>query len=139
MTSSSSRSRIQACCRRTNGWRLRSPSNRNCASSRKATSHLERMGMSPGGSDSYLRSVTWKARGRLLSSRGARPRFGQPTDVVVCLRVTTEQREKLQEAAARNQTTVADLLRDAVDSYVADFSDEPMFQARSSDQCHATQ
>jgi hypothetical protein len=63
-----------------------------------------------------------------LTHRGAKPRFGSTADVVVCLRVTPEQREKLQEVAARNLTTVADLLRDAVDSYVADFSDEPMFR-----------
>lgn len=65
-----------------------------------------------------------------MSTRGARPRFGQATDATVCLRVTSDQRVKLQEAARRNKTTVADLLRDAVDSYVADFSDEPMFDAR---------
>jgi hypothetical protein len=65
-----------------------------------------------------------------MPSRGARPRFGQLADAVVCFRVTPEQRVKLQEVAARNRTTVADLLREAVDNYVADFSDEPMFQDR---------
>ena len=66
-----------------------------------------------------------------MPSRGARPRFGQATDTKVYLRVTKDQRQKLREAAERNKTTVADLLREAVDSYVADFSDEPMFQTRS--------
>lgn len=65
-----------------------------------------------------------------MSSRGARPRFGQATDATVCLRVTSDQRVKLQEAAKRNGTTVADLLREAVDDCVADFSDEPVFRAK---------
>jgi hypothetical protein len=63
-----------------------------------------------------------------MSTRGARPRFGQATDTTVCLRVTSDQRVKLREAAKRNGTTVADLLREAVDDCVSDFSDEPVFR-----------
>jgi hypothetical protein len=65
-----------------------------------------------------------------MSKRGRKPKFGEAAECRMWVRVTPRQHTRLQEAARLNLTTVADLVRDAVDSYVADFSDEPMFDGR---------
>jgi hypothetical protein len=63
-----------------------------------------------------------------MQKRGPKPKFGERADAVFTVRVTQEQRAKLLAAAETNLVTVTDLIRDAVESYVADFSDEPMFE-----------
>jgi hypothetical protein len=63
--------------------------------------------------------------------RGRPPKFGEAADVQLRVQVTPSQRLKLQQAAKLNLTTVSDLVREAVDSYVLDFSDEPMFDGRA--------
>jgi len=49
---------------------------------------------------------------------------------MVSLRVTAEQRKHIRIAAAENHTDVAGLLRDAIESYVADFRDDPVFRLK---------
>jgi hypothetical protein len=63
-----------------------------------------------------------------MSKRGRPPKFGEAADVQLRVQVTPQQRQRLQAAAKLNLTTVSDLVRDAVESYVADFSDDPMFK-----------
>jgi hypothetical protein len=63
-----------------------------------------------------------------MPKRGPKPKYGEAVGVLVRVLVTPQQRRRLHEAAKLNLTTVSDLVRDAVDSYVADFSDEPMFE-----------
>lgn len=66
-----------------------------------------------------------------MSKRGRKPKFGEAADVQLRVQVTPSQRLRLQAAAKLNLTTVSDLVRDAVDSYILDFSDEPMFDGRA--------
>jgi predicted DNA-binding protein len=63
-----------------------------------------------------------------MPKRGRKPKFGEAAEDELRIRVTPEQRRRLQESAKLNLTTVADLVREAVASYVADFSDDPMFE-----------
>jgi hypothetical protein len=65
-----------------------------------------------------------------MPKRGPKPKYGEAAAVRVFVCVTPEQRTRLHEAAKLNLTTVSDLVRDAVDSYILDFSDEPMFDGR---------
>lgn len=64
---------------------------------------------------------------------GPKPRFGVAADVVLRVRVTPQQRVRLQQVAALNLTTTAGVIRQALESYVADFSDDPMFTAGPSE------
>jgi hypothetical protein len=67
-----------------------------------------------------------------MSKRGPKPKYGEAVHAQVKVWVTPQQRLRLQHAAKVNLTTVSDLLRDAVESYVSDFSDDPMFDEPAS-------
>ena len=66
-----------------------------------------------------------------MRRHGPKPKYGETAGDFVKVRVTAQQHSRLREAAKANLSTVADLLRDAVESYVADFSDDPMFEDRA--------
>lgn len=54
--------------------------------------------------------------------------FGQPATVAIRVRVTRAQRLAVRQVARENRTNVAAVIRDAVDSYVADYRDEQVFR-----------
>jgi len=67
--------------------------------------------------------------GAEIRRRGRRPTFETAATVRVGLRLTKAQREDLLRVAAVNQTDISGAIRDAVDSYVADFrDDQPVFR-----------
>lgn len=59
----------------------------------------------------------------------ARPsKFGAPASQAIRIRLTAEQRRDLEEVARENCTDITGLIRDAVNSYVADCREgEPAF------------
>lgn len=65
-------------------------------------------------------------------ARGRRPRQDQPSTEVVCLRITQTEREALERVARANATTVAALVRDAVNECVADCGAAPIFVRQNS-------
>lgn len=46
---------------------------------------------------------------------------GGPATAAIRIRVTPEQRREIQQVATENQTTVADVIRLAVNTFVADY------------------
>lgn len=48
--------------------------------------------------------------------------------VVICVRVTAEQRRQLQDVARDNRVRMAQVIRDAVDEYVTDYREDPVFR-----------
>jgi hypothetical protein len=66
-----------------------------------------------------------------MSKRGPKPKYGETAADELRVRVTAQQRLRLQHAAKVNLTTVANLVRDAVDDYMLDFSDEPLFDGQA--------
>lgn len=53
------------------------------------------------------------------------PTFGTPATAAIRIRVTPAQRQTLEAVAHDNHTTVAGVIRDAVNGYVADYRDGP--------------
>lgn len=60
-------------------------------------------------------------------SRGRRPRQDEPSTEVVCLRLTTSERQALERVASMNATTVAEFVRDAVNDSVQECGQRPIF------------
>lgn len=59
----------------------------------------------------------------------ARPiRFDEAATAAIRIRVTPQQRAALLQVARENNARVADVIRDAVDDYVADYSDANVFR-----------
>lgn len=59
----------------------------------------------------------------------ARPaRFGEPATEAIRVRVTREQRRELRRVARENRTDVTGVIRDAVNTYVADYRERPVFR-----------
>jgi len=51
--------------------------------------------------------------------------FSTPATEAIRVRVTPEQRQELRQVAKENQTNVATVIREAVNTYVADYRDRP--------------
>lgn len=59
----------------------------------------------------------------------ARPRaFTEPATEVIRVRVTRAQRRAIESVAAENNTSIAGVIRDAVDDYVADYRETGVFR-----------
>lgn len=56
--------------------------------------------------------------------------FDEPAHIVIQVRVTREQRRNLELVARENLTTVSEAIREAVDEYVTDCQDRPIFRRR---------
>lgn len=55
----------------------------------------------------------------------ARPaRFGEPATDAIRVRVTPDQRRDLERVAQENRTNMAGVIREAVNTYVADYRDK---------------
>lgn len=60
--------------------------------------------------------------------RGPRPRYGEPANRVIHIRLTRRQYRDLTQVARDNQTTLAGLIREAVEEFVADYREnDPVF------------
>lgn len=60
--------------------------------------------------------------------RGGRPtRAEAPAQCVVRIRLTPDERGRLEKVAKENGTTLVAVLRDAMDDYVADYGAPPIF------------
>lgn len=59
----------------------------------------------------------------------ARPSlFGDPATDVIRVRVTPEQRVALERVAEQNHTNIAGVIRDAVNTFVADYGESSVFR-----------
>jgi hypothetical protein len=67
-----------------------------------------------------------------MQKPGPKPKYGEAVHAQVKVWMTPQQRLRLQHAAKVNLTTVSDLVREAVENYVSDFSDDPMFEGPAS-------
>lgn len=56
------------------------------------------------------------------------PLFGEPATDAIRIRVTPQQRRDLEHVARDNRTDVADVIREAVNEYVSDYRDRPVFR-----------
>jgi hypothetical protein len=65
-----------------------------------------------------------------MQKRGPKPKYGEAVTAIVKIKVTPSQRAKLLAAAKANLVTVTDAVRDAINDYVADYSDETVFPKR---------
>lgn len=54
-------------------------------------------------------------------------RFEERATVVISIRVTPAQQDDLRQVARENHVKLADVIRDAVNSYVADYREAPAF------------
>ena len=59
--------------------------------------------------------------------RGRKPRSGRPANVIVCIRLTDDERLDLEHVANENKTTITDVVREAVNEYVADYRENSVF------------
>lgn len=53
--------------------------------------------------------------------------FGEPATAAIRVRVTPEQRRELERVARENRTAVADVIRLAVNTFVSDYREQPVF------------
>ncbi len=60
--------------------------------------------------------------------RGRPARFGVPANQQLRIRVTEDQREALARVARENGTNLADVIREAVNEFVADYCDARPFR-----------
>jgi hypothetical protein len=60
--------------------------------------------------------------------RGRRPTYGEPATVGLRHRVTRRQKSDLLEIARAEGRPMSEVVRDALDEYVADFRDRRVFQ-----------
>lgn len=61
----------------------------------------------------------------------ARPAtFDEPATVVIRVRVTPTQKRDLDAVARENKTDVTGVVRDAVNTYVSDYREAPVFRNR---------
>lgn len=60
--------------------------------------------------------------------RGRRPYFDRPVSQRIWIKVTPSQRAALVEMAKANRTTVAAAIREAVNEYVSDYGERPVFR-----------
>ena len=65
-----------------------------------------------------------------MRSRGGRkPRVpGACSSMRLSIRLTPEERRDLEAVARENHTNLADVLREAVNEYVADYRERPLFE-----------
>ena len=59
---------------------------------------------------------------------GRPTKFDEPAAASIRVRVTPDQRRALQQVAADNRLTVADTIREAVNVFVADYSEASVFR-----------
>lgn len=58
--------------------------------------------------------------------------FGEPATDAIRVRVTPQQRRDLERVAQENRTDLAGVIRDAVNTYVADYSERKPFVVQNS-------
>lgn len=59
----------------------------------------------------------------------ARPRqYTEPASEDVNVRVTPSQRRDLEQVARDNRSSMATIIREAIDEYVADYRERPVFR-----------
>jgi hypothetical protein len=88
------------------------------------------MSVSAYAADASPVVVAWAIRpGEVMKKPGRHSLDDTPATLWVGLRVTPGQLHDLQQVAAKNHTDIAGVLRDAVNTYVADFRDlAPVFR-----------
>lgn len=57
-----------------------------------------------------------------------KPYYDQPATVRVVVRLTPVQRKDLERVAAENNTSLAGVIREAVNDYVADYRETKVFR-----------
>lgn len=57
------------------------------------------------------------------------PRFDEKATAVVSVRLTPEQRRDLLRVSVDCRTTLADVIREAVNEYVADYGERAVFRS----------
>jgi uncharacterized protein (DUF1778 family) len=62
-----------------------------------------------------------------MAKPGPKPLYGEAAAGELRIRLTPKQKQRLEEAARLNMTSVSAFVREAIDSSVADFSDVPVF------------
>lgn len=67
-----------------------------------------------------------------MGKRGRQPRFGTPATRRTTIRLTDDQHRDLENVARENGISVSDVLRDAVNDYVADYRERPVFTGNTS-------
>lgn len=67
-----------------------------------------------------------------MPKRGRPPRADRPATEIVKLRLTPAERADLDAVAAENGVSRNELLRDALNGYVADYRERPVFRATHS-------
>jgi hypothetical protein len=61
--------------------------------------------------------------------RGPKPRAGVGATVVLVVRVTADERHDLEQVAREtHRASIADVIREAVNEYVADYRESQVFQ-----------
>lgn len=64
-----------------------------------------------------------------ITYNGSRTRIeGEISDQIIKVRLTRSERAKLEIVARDNQTTITDVLRDAVNEYVEDYGEQAIFR-----------
>jgi predicted transcriptional regulator len=56
-------------------------------------------------------------------------RFGEPASASIRVRVTPDQKRDLRRVARENRTDMAGVIREAVNTYVADYRDRDVFRS----------
>lgn len=59
--------------------------------------------------------------------RRGRPRADVPAGRRITIRLTVREREDLEDVARENETSLAGLIRQAVNEYVGDYRERPVF------------
>ena len=62
---------------------------------------------------------------------GRRPRTNARSSNRLWIRITDEERADLEQVARENSCTVTAVMRDAVNTYVADYGERPVFERLS--------
>lgn len=65
-------------------------------------------------------------------TRGRPPRQNEPSTAKVGVRLTSSERAELQRVARENRQSVASVVRDAVNEYVADYRERRVFGGQNS-------
>lgn len=66
----------------------------------------------------------------MAERRGPKPTRGVTASARVCVRLTDGERSDLARVARENHTNVADVIREAVNEYVSDYRERPVFETR---------
>jgi hypothetical protein len=65
---------------------------------------------------------------RLAMKRGRPPLDDEPATKVIRVRVTPAQRLRIHRVASENGTDLSGVIREAIDEYVSDYDESPVFR-----------